>query len=126
MFHVEKWLLENNLVSEGTADTLLGYAYMQFGVDKVVLALNVEEIRRGGEPVVTYDLQLERSIASKYRSLRARAQRKKDGRGGLFNKLMMIWLLRRGAPAINAIESSISALCSNYLPKHYKVVVNVE
>jgi hypothetical protein len=126
VFANERWLLENNMISETTADTLLGYAYMMPGVEQANLALNMEEIVQGKDPHFTYQIKLNKRFARRYRKINVRAQRERDGKGGLWNKLMILWMLKRGYPQPFYIHDAIKVLTSNLLPDHHKVDVNVE
>jgi hypothetical protein len=117
---VENFLLDAGLITEISADTLMGYGYMQPGIAKVTLEIDTDEKGAGKNPFVVYKLELEPKFGRRYK-----AMYDAQAKGGLWGKLKMIWLLKRGIPMPGMLESNVEKFAQDYLPKKYKVFVNV-
>jgi hypothetical protein len=117
----EQWLLENGLISELSVDTLFMYAYAQPGVEKVKLTIDTDEVNDGKNPSVTYVVELTHQAARTY----GRVTRLAAKGQGLFSKLYLLWLLKRGAPSPGFYESEITRLAASFLPSPYNVHVQL-
>lgn len=121
IFAADQWLLNVGIPTEVTADTLLGYAYMQPGVVDASMEMNMDEIGNGDKPSLTYNITLDKKLGKRYVALRTAL-----GSKGIFNKIKALWLLRKRTPAPGFYENMIGSLAKNYLPPKFKVVVNVK
>lgn len=116
----DQYLIERGLWTERAADILLGYAYMQSGVEKVVLEIDLDEKNSGKSPKVTYKVKLQKSFSKKYTKI------SKANTSTAWGKLQMLWLMKRGIPSPGSLESGIMLLASQYLPRFYKIEVILE
>lgn len=117
----DQWLLERGLWTERAADTLLGYAYMQPGVEKVQLEIDLDEANQGKSPKVTYKVKLEKSLYRRYSKLSELSQAPTA-----LNKLRMLWLMKRGTPSAGSIEGAIRMYAASLVPRTYSVEVLFE
>lgn len=106
--------------SEVTADNLLGYAYMQPGVHQANLEFNPGSEDGKERPSVTYQVTLEKKFGKRYS-----AMSKAYASGGIFGKLRVIYLLKKGVPLPGFLEKAIANMAARYLPPNYQVFVNV-
>lgn len=113
----DQWLLERGLWTERVADTLLGYAYMQPGVEKVSIEINSSELA----PKLTYKVKLEKSFSRKYLKIRELSEKP-----SLLNKLRMLLLMKKGVPSAGSLENMICLYASNIIPRSYSVEVLLE
>ena len=117
----EQWLLSNGLITETSIDNLLGYAYMQPGVQSAQITIDTDEANEGKAPKVIYSVTLQKHISKRYKSIKAAVLKK-----SIFSKLKVLWLLKKGVPAPGSIESNIKHFASSFLPERYSVEVNCE
>lgn len=117
----EKWLLTNGLISETSADTLLGYAYMLPGVDKADISINLDYEHGGENPSVSYKLNLSKQVKKKYLAFT-----KAIKSNSLFSKLKVLYYFWKKIPAPGFYENQLTLLAKRYLPDNYQVNINVE
>jgi hypothetical protein len=117
----EQWLLSNGLITETSADNLLGYAYMQPGVESAKITIDPDDANEGKNPTVTYTIILQKSIRKAYRTVNSLA-----GKQSLFSKLRLLWLLNKGIPAAGSIEANVRRFASSFLPERYLIEVICE
>jgi hypothetical protein len=118
----EQWLVKSGVLPDSAIDTLLLYAYVQKGVlhNGVTLEINKDESNEGANPSITYKIKLEPAAYLKWKALRGIERRIKNT---LFQKAMLLALAKGGAPF--GMEDQIISLAKEYLPKNYKVEVQV-
>lgn len=108
--------------TDAAADTLLGYAYMQPGVRKVELSIDVDQKNDGKNASVTYTVKL-----SFWKGVRHDVARSLANRGGIFSKLLALGFISVfRAPRPGQLEARVANLAKLYLPENYRVIVNVE
>jgi hypothetical protein len=117
----DQWLLERGLWTERAADTLLGYAYMQPGVEKVQLEIDIDEANLGKSPKVTYKIKLEKSFSGKYLKLKDLSDKP-----GILNKIRTLYIMRQGIPSAGSIEGTIRMYASSLVPRSYQIEVLFE
>ena len=117
----DQWLLERGLWTERAADTLLGYAYMQPGVEKVQLEIDTDEANFGKSPRVTYKIKLEKSFSRKYLKLKDL-----NNKPGILNKIRMLYIMKSGIPSAGSIEATIRIYAASIVPKSYLIEVLFE
>lgn len=100
--------------TDRAADTLLGYAYMQRGVEKVDLEIDPKKLS------VTFKVKLETKSFKRYNKVNAM-----NAKPSLWNKFFMLRLMKKGVPAPGSIEKTISYMARSYLPSNYKVEVQL-
>lgn len=120
MLASEKWLLQNGLITETSADNLLGYAYMLPGVEKANLKIDLDTANLGVNPSVTYEVELEKVLSKKYALFKKHLDQK-----DLFSKVLVLGLFQLKIPTPGYFENEITLLAKRYLPENYKVIVNV-
>lgn len=114
--------MNNGIFSEPAVDTLLGYAYMQPGVRKVQLKIDLDEKNDGKAPSIIYTVRL-----SFWKSVKRKAVQSFYVKKGLFNKLVALGLVSiLRAPRPEALENNVKRIAKNFLPENYSVIVNVE
>lgn len=116
-----QWLIQRGIWTESAADTLLGYAYMQPGVEKVQLEIDLDEAHQGASPKITFKVNLEKSIKRKYLKIN-----ELNSNRTALNKLKMLWLMKRGTPSPGSIESIIRLYAGNFVGKPYSIEVLIE
>jgi len=116
----DHWLIQNGIWTERAADSLLGYAYMQPGVEKVTLEIDQEESATKS-PKVTYKIKLEKSFYRKYLKIK-----ELNNKPSLFNKLKILYIMKQGIPSSGSIESTIKICASEIVPKNYTVEIFFE
>lgn len=116
----DHWLIKNGIWTERAADNLLGYAYMQPGVEKVNLEIDTQE-SANKSPKITYKIKLEKSFYRKYFKIK-----ELNNKPSLFNKLKMLYLMKQGIPSAGSIESTIKICASEIVPKNYSIEILFE
>ena len=116
----DHWLIQNGIWTERAADSLLGYAYMQPGVEKVTLEIDQEESGTKS-PKVTYKIKLEKSFYRKYLKIK-----ELNNKPSLFNKLKILYIMKQGIPSSGSIEATIKICASEIVPKNYTVEIFFE
>lgn len=114
----EQWMLSAGMITNGSADTLLMYAYAQKGVADVKLEIdNLSEQNKNVS--VRYFLKYQPAVFFKYKLIK----RAEKIRNGLLRRLVFLLLAKFGAPF--SIPVTIKQYASEYLPPSSKVEVIV-
>lgn len=121
LFLQDQYLLTLGVPSELTFDNLLGYAYMQPGVEKAAIEFSPGSEDGKTRPAVTYKIQLQKAFRKRYAAMHVAMER-----GGILGKLKALYLTKRGVPLPGRLEFTIQKLALGYLPPNYRVSVNVE
>lgn len=115
----EDFLMKSGVFTEKSADTLLGYAYMQPGVKRATLMIDIGDPPEK-QPSITYKVQL-----SLWKKMRYQAMYYFYSRFGVLGKLAALVLIKlMGAPPPNFYERQIEDIARTYLPSNYQVFVN--
>lgn len=117
----EQWLVKAGVFPDSAIDTLLMYAYVQTGVNHkgVTLEIDRDEVGEGKSPSVTYKIKLEPSALFKWKAVK-----KAESIGNpIIKKAALLALAKAGAPY--GIVDQIKNLAKEYLPKHYKIEVQI-
>lgn len=121
LFLQDQYLLTLGIPSEITFDNLLGYAYMQRGVEQATIQFSPGSEDGKVNPSVTYTVQLDKQFGKRYASMHAAM-----AQGGILGRLKALYLSKRGIPLPGRLEKTIEKLAGMYLPPNYKVLVHVE
>lgn len=120
LFQGERWLLESGVITESTADTLMSYGYMIPDILKVDLKIDMDIENNCSNPTCSYDLQL-----TKFKGFLYRKAQKAREQGGLIGKLKLLIYIKFGAPSPNQMENGVHRMAVEFLPKNFKVYINV-
>ena len=114
----EQLMLSMGQMPVVTADTLLGYAYMNTSTVKARLTLDRDAANNMANPVFIYDIE----IKEKKRYMLAQWGLKK---GTFWGKLLCLLMIRFGAPM--SLAEYVRSLASSILPPTppYRVKVNI-
>ncbi len=117
----EQWLNSSGVFPDTTIDTLLTFAYVHKGVlhNGVTIEIDQDEDNNGENPSVTYKIKLDTSTGLKWSAIK-RAQKIK---GDILRKSAILALIKVGAPY--KLDEEIKSLAKHYLPKKYKVEVQI-
>jgi hypothetical protein len=121
VFGGEQWLLSNNIVTDASVDTLLGYAYMQQGVKAVRIGLDLDKANDGKTPKVMYEVHLKFWTGLKYSLAKHYASKQ-----GLLNKITALILIKLGAPVPESIENAVKRYAEAYLPEKFSVKIEIK
>lgn len=114
----EQWMLSAGMITNGSADTLLMYAYAQKGVADV--KLEIDNLSEENHYVsVRYFLKYQPKTFLKYKLIK-RAERI---RNGLLRRLALLFLVKLDAPF--SIPMTIKQHATEYLPPGSLVEVTV-
>jgi hypothetical protein len=120
LFQAEKWLLEQGLISETSADTLVMYGYMAPYATRVSVRVDLDTPNQGRSPSVEYRIGIPRFRHILYSLCRGLES------GGVLRKAALLVLLALGAPVPGSIESFVRGMALNLLPRGFEVRVYVE
>ena len=114
----EHFLFQSGLITATAGDNLLSYAYAQPGVRHATIHIPNEEEKQISQ--ITFEISLEKKFGARYAKLRELWDKP-----GLFNKLRLLWLLKKGIPSPGQLEKIIQFHAKNYVPAGIQVIVNV-
>lgn len=110
------------MVPDSSIDTLLMYAYSQYGVlhNGVIISIDRDDSNNGANPSVHYKIKLDSSTRIKWKALKTTELKIKNP---LLKKAAILVLATAGAPY--GLEDKIRQLAKEYLPQNYKVEVEI-
>ena len=113
--------MQNGLISETSADTLMGYGYMQSSVSKVSITIDLDLDNGSSCPKVFYTIELEKRQSKLHSKVKHFSNSKT-----IWGKFRLFLLLRKGGPIPGVIEDKIARLAKEYLPENYQVNIDVK